>query len=91
MTFNMPYTLAKNLEAEQPSHTCRSGVGTPEPYREKFNRYPTPAGCGATLEEDELFPPDPEPQEGDDPESEPLEGISVWLAQAMNHYLQDNS
>ena len=42
----------------------------------------------ATLEEDELFPSDPEPQEADDQESELLEGISVRLAQAMNHYQQ---
>ena len=86
MMFNTLYTLAKKLEAEQPSHTHRSGTGAPEPYKEKFHRYPMPAGCVATLEEDELFLPDPETQEADDPESEPLEDIRVWLAQVMNHY-----
>ena len=85
-TFNMLYTLAKKLEAEHLSCTHSGGMGTSEPYKEKFHRYPTPVGHVGTLEEDELFPPDPEPQEADDLESELLEGISVWLAQAMNYY-----
>ena len=80
-TFDTLYTLA-----EQPSHTHRSGAGAPEPYKEIFCRYPTPAGHVATLEEDVLFPSDPEPQEADDPELEMLEGIHVWWTQAMNHY-----
>ena len=89
MTFDTMYTLAKKLETEQPSHTCRSGTGAPEPNKKKFHRYAIPAGCVATLKEDELFPPDPEPQEADDPESELLEGISVWLSQVVNHYQRE--
>ena len=85
-TFNMLYTLAKKLEAKQLSGTHRGGTGAPEPYKEKFCRYLTPVGCVVTLEEDKLFLPDPEPQEADNLVPEPLEGISVWLAQAMNHY-----
>ena len=84
--FDMLYTLAMRLEAAQPSCIRRNGTGAPEPYKEKFHRYPAPAGLMATLEEDELFLPNPEPQEADDPESELLEGISVQLAQVMNHY-----
>ena len=76
-TFNTLYTLAKKLEAEQLSHTHRGGVGASEHYKEKFC---TPVGRVSPLEEDELFPSDPEPQEVDDLESEPLEGISVWLS-----------
>ena len=39
----------------------------------------------ATVEED-LFPPDPKPVESTPPESDHIEGLSLRMTQAMNHY-----
>ena len=43
----------------------------------------------ATLEDNVLFPPDPEPQDVHDSESEQLKDLSMWMAQVMDHYQQE--
>ena len=45
-----------------------------------------PTGRVATLEDDELFLPDPEVQDVEPPEIDQIEGSSVRMTQVMNHY-----
>ena len=46
----------------------------------------TPMGWVAMLAEEELFPPDPEPLDHGVPELDIIEGLSLRMTQAMNHY-----
>ena len=48
-----------------------------------------PTGRVATLEDEELFPPDPEVQDVEPPEIDQIEGLSAWMTQAMKHYQQE--
>ena len=50
-----------------------------------YKKYPTPVGCVATVETD-LFPPDPDPVENTPPKPDHIEGLSLRMMQAMNHY-----
>ena len=50
-SLNTLYTLAKKMEAWQPSCPHRSRLGSSEAYRDKYRRYPAPAGWIAMLEE----------------------------------------
>ena len=59
-SFDTLYTLAKKLEVRQPLHSHTGGQGYSEAYRDRFRRYPTLAGRVTILEEEELFPPDPD-------------------------------
>ena len=45
-----------------------------------------PVGWVAILEDEELFPPDPEVRDIEPPEFDQIEGLSVRMIQAMNHY-----
>ena len=45
-----------------------------------------PMGRIATLEDEELFLPNPEVQDVEPPEFDQIEGLSVRMTQAMNHY-----
>ena len=45
-----------------------------------------PAGRVATLGDEELFPPDPEAWDVEPPKIDQIEGLSVRMTQAMNHY-----
>ena len=47
--------------------------------------YPTPVGWVATLTEEELLLPDPEPLDPGMPEPDIIEGLSLRMTQAMNH------
>ena len=85
-SFNMLYTLAKKLEVRQPPHSHKGGQGYSEAYRNRFRRYPTPMGRVATLEEEELFPLDLETRDSEPSELNRIEGFSMWMTQAMNHY-----
>ena len=85
-SFNMLYTLAKKMEAQQPSPPHRSGSGSSDAYRIKYRRYPAPAGWVAMLGEEELLPPDPESPDSDAPKPDVIEGLSLRMTQAMNHY-----
>ena len=60
MNFDTLYMLAKKMEACQPSQSHRGGSGPSEAYRDKYRRYPMLMGRVAILEDEELFPPDPE-------------------------------
>ena len=86
MSFDTLYMLAKKMEAHQPSWSHSSGLGPSDAYRGKSRRYPMPTGRVATLEDEELCPPDPEVQDTEPPECDQIEGLSVRMTQAMNHF-----
>ena len=74
------------MEAWQPSCTHRSGSGFSDSYRDKYQRYPAPTGQIVMLEEEELLPPDPESPDSEASELDQIEGLSLRMTQAMNHY-----
>ena len=93
-SFDMLYTQAKKLEARQSSHSYKAGSGPTNTYRDWYQRYPTLVGRVATLEDEELFPPDPEIQgveapDAELPEFDQIEGLNMRITQAMNHYQQE--
>ena len=60
MSFDTLYMLAKKMEVHQPSRSHRGRSGPSDAYRNKYRRYPALMGRVATLEDEELFLPDPE-------------------------------
>ena len=86
VSFDTLYTLAKKMEVRQPTHTHRGEQGSSNVYRDKYRRYPTPTGWVATLAEEELLPPDPEPLDPRALEPDIIKGLSLRMTQAMNHY-----
>ena len=74
MSFDTLYTLAKKMEACQHPRTHRGRSSPSEAYRDKYKRYPAPTGRVATLEDEELFPPDPEVQDVEPPKFDQIEG-----------------
>ena len=62
------------MQVRQPSRPHRSGSGSSEAYRDKYRRYPVPAGRVATLGDEELLSPDPEAQDVEPPEIDQIEG-----------------
>ena len=74
-SFDTLYMLAKKMEVQQPSCPHRSGSGSFEAYRDKYQRYPAPTGQIAMLEEEELLPPDPELPDSEAPELDQIEGV----------------
>ena len=70
----------------QPPHSQKSSSGSTDTYRDKYRRYPAPAERVATLEEEERFPPDPKSHELEVPEFDQIEGLSMHMTQAMNHF-----
>ena len=84
-SFDMLYTLAKKMEAQQPSHMHR-GQGSSDAYQDKYRRYPAPMGWVAMLAEEELLLPDPKPLDPGVPEPDIIKGLSLRMTQAMNHY-----
>ena len=84
-SFDTLYHLAKKLEVHhQPHSTSKGGTSTHNPHK-GYKKYPTPGGCTATVEPD-LFPPDPELVENAPPKPDHIEGLSLRMTQAMNHY-----
>ena len=84
-SFDTLYHLAKKLEAcHQPRNMTKGGTLTHDPHK-GYKKYSTPVGCAATVEAD-LFPPDPELVESAPPEPDHIEGLSLRMTQAMNHY-----
>ena len=80
-SFDMLYMQAKKLEVRQPLHSQKGGSGSSHTYRDRFRRYPASSGRVVTLEDKELFLPDPKardspPNRGikhaNDPSHEPL-------------------
>ena len=74
------------MEVHQPTHSHRGRQGFSDANGNKYRRYPTPAGCVAVLAEEELLPLDPEPPGPRVPEPDIIEGLSLRMTQAMNHY-----
>ena len=69
------------------SHRGRSGSS--KAYIDKYRKYPRPGGRVATLEDEELFLPDPKVWDVEPPGFDQVEGLSVRMTQAMNHYQQE--
>ena len=85
-SFNTLYMLARKMEANQPSHFQRAAAGSADAHKERYRRYPTPAGRVAMLKNEDLFPPDPEVLEGEPPKLNWLEGLSLHMMQSMSHF-----
>ena len=84
-SFDTLYHLAKKLEAcHQPQNMTKGGALNHDPHK-GYKKYSTPAGHAATVEAD-LFPPDPDPVESAPPEPDHIEGLSLRMTQAINHY-----
>ena len=86
-SFDTLYTLAKKMEVHQPTHAPR-GQGSSDAYQDRYQRYPTPAGRLMMLVE-ELLLLDPEPLEQRVPKPDVMEGLSLRMTQAMNHYQRE--
>ena len=86
--FDTLYTLAKKLEAGQPSHTCQYTPSS-DVYREKHRCYPALAGRVAALEEEGLVLTDPVSGEDSESKVEVIDGLNVHLAQVMSHYQRE--
>ena len=83
-SFDTLYHLAKKLEAwHQSCHTTK--MGSTYDSHKGFKKYSVPVGPAATVEPD-LLPPDPDPVDNTPPEPDFIEGLSLWMTQAMNHY-----
>ena len=87
-SFDALYTLAKKMEARQPN-CMHQGQGSSDVYWDRYRRCPTPGGRVATLAEEELLPPDPEPLDLGVPKLDVIEGLSLRMTQVMNHYQRE--
>ena len=84
-SFDTLYHLAKKLEARHhPRNVTKGGSSTHDPHK-GYKKYPTLVGHMATVEPDLLLP-DPDPVENAPPEPDHIEGLSLRMTQAMNHY-----
>ena len=81
-------TLAKMLEVGQPACMRRYTPST-EVYREKNRHYPVPVSRVAALEEEGLVSTDPVSREDSESEVEAIDGLNVYLAQAMSCYQRE--
>ena len=88
-SFDILYMLAKKMEVQKPSHLHRSRSGSSDAYRDKYRGYPAPVEWVAMLAEEELFLPDPEPPDSEAPKPDVIEGLSLRMTQAMNHYQRE--
>ena len=77
-SFDTFYMLTKKMEVCQPTHEHR-GQGSSNAYHNRYQRYPTSTGRVATLAEEELLLPDPEPLEQGVPELDIIEGLSLSM------------
>ena len=73
------------MEACQSNHNSRGAPS--DEYRGRYRWYPTPANRVVTVGKGgDFLPPDPEEQEPEPPDDDPLNGLSTWMTQAMNHF-----
>ena len=63
---------------------CATRPSTHDPHK-GYKKYPTLMRCMATVEPDLLLP-DPDPVENAPPKPDLIEGLSLQMMQAMNHY-----
>ena len=84
-SFNTLYHLAKKLKVWHHLHNMTKGGSTTHDPHKGYKKYPTPVGHTATIGTD-LFPPDPDPMENAQPELDHIEGLSLRMTQAMNHF-----
>ena len=84
-TFDTLYMLAKKLEVGQLARACRYTPSS-EVYRDKHQRYVTPTGWVAALEEEGSAQSNQVMGEDSESEVEVVGGINVRLAQAMSQY-----
>ena len=84
-TFDTLYTLARKMEVHQSNHSSRGAPS--DGYRDRYQRYPTPVNRVATVGKGgDFLPPDAEEQEPEPPGDDPLDRLSTWMTQAMNHF-----
>ena len=84
-SFDTLYHLAKKLEERHhPHNVTKGGSSTHDPHK-GYKKYPTLVGRTATIKPD-LLPPDPYPVENTPPKPDHIEGLSLQMTQAMNHY-----
>ena len=86
--FDTLYTLMKKLEAGQLAHTCWYAPSS-NIYREKHRCYPAPAGRVAALDKEGLVLTDPIFREDSKSEVEAVDGLNMFLAQAVSHYQRE--
>ena len=86
--FDTLYTLARKMEAHQSNHNSRGAPS--DGYRDRYQWYPTPANRVATVGEGgDFLPPDLEEPEPEPPGDDPLDGLNIWMTQAMNHFQRE--
>ena len=84
-SFDTLYHLAKKLKAQHYlRNVSRGGSSTHDPHK-GYKKYPTLVGHVATVEPDLLLPY-PDPVENAPHKPDHIEGLSLWMTQAMNHY-----
>ena len=79
------YHLAKKMEVRHQLRNMPKGGNLTHNPHKGYKKYSTPEGCVATVEAD-LFPPDPELVESTPSKPDHIEGLSLRITQAMNHY-----
>ena len=84
-SFDTLYHLAKKLEVHhQPRNMPKGGTLTHDLHKD-YKKFSTPRGHASTVKAD-LFPPDSELVESEPPKPDHIEGLSLRMTQAMNHY-----
>ena len=86
--FDTLYTLAKNIQAGQPVHTCWYAPSF-DVYRKKHRHHPALAGRVVALEEEGMASTDPVSGEDSESKVEAVDGLNVHLAQAMSCYQRE--
>ena len=86
--FDTLYTPVKKLEAGQLVRACCYAPGS-DIYQEKHRCYPVPTGRVVALEEEGVASASPASREESGLEVEAVDGINVYLAQAVSHYQRE--
>ena len=87
----MPHVVSSESDSMPPLmgsalHLYTQGQGSSDAYQDKYRRYFTPTGWVTMLAKEELLLPDPKPLDPGVPEPDMIEGLSLRMTQAMNHY-----
>ena len=86
-SFDTLYHLAKKLEAcaTNSRNVTKGGTLTHDPHK-GYKKYSTPVRMCSYCGSADLFPPDPDLVESTPPKPDHIEGLSLRMTQAMNHY-----